>query len=62
LKQQCKYKTFLKEEAVFHNLLSIEDREVLAKIHFNYRLLFLKDTAAAHWLEEGTTALLDDVR
>jgi len=53
-----KYRTFLKERVVFINTTKIEDKEVLGKIHLNFRLTFLRDTASARWIEETTYQLL----
>jgi hypothetical protein len=52
---------FLKKRCTFKNLVSIEDSEILSKIHLNYRLIYLKDTAAARWIEENTLGVLANV-
>jgi hypothetical protein len=51
----------LRERAVFHNVLDIKNPEILSRVHLNYRLQFLKDTAAARWIEEQTAALVNEV-
>jgi hypothetical protein len=38
----------------FINTTNIEDKEILDKIHLNFRFIFLRDTAAARWIEEAT--------
>mgnify|MGYP002714594381 CR=1 FL=1 len=57
-----KYRTFLRERVVFINTTEIGDPEILYKIHLNFRLIFLRDTASAHWIDESTYELLMTVR
>ncbi len=56
-----KYRAFLKERVAFINTANIQSPEVLESIHLNFRLIFLRDTAAARWIEEGTYELLMNV-
>ena len=42
------------ENAKFTNLLEIKDESIISKIHLNYRLNYLKDVAAARFIEENT--------
>ena len=60
-KAKYRYRTFLKERVVFVNTANIQDQEVLDKIHLNSRLIFLRDTAAARWIDEPTYELLMNV-
>lgn len=56
-----KYRAFLTLKAKFINTLKIKDNDVLHKIHLNYRLLFLRDTVCAQWLEDSTQLLINNV-
>jgi hypothetical protein len=51
----------LKRKARFVNTTNIADEGIVHKIHVNFRLMFLKDTAAARWIEEGTILMLMNV-
>lgn len=51
--QETKHRTFLKEKARFNNFITLTDKEVIDKIHINYRLSYLKDTALATGLDEA---------
>lgn len=56
-----RFRNFLKERAAFVNTTKIEDPDVIQKIHLNFRLIFLRDTAAARWIDEDTYDLLMNV-
>ena len=56
-----KYRAFLGQQAKFNNTVEIKDQEILRRIHLNYRLLFLKDSVAAQWIDEGTLNTLINV-
>lgn len=56
-----KYRSFLRERVAFVNTTAINDPEILCKIHLNFRLIFLRDTASARWIEETTHELLMSV-
>jgi hypothetical protein len=49
-----KHRQFLKEFSHFKNILNIEDANILNKIHLNYRLSYLRDTAIGRFIEENT--------
>ena len=51
--QETKHRSFLKEKAKFNNFITLTDKEVIDKIHLNYRLSYLKDTALATGLDEA---------
>jgi hypothetical protein len=61
LKTKYKYRAFIKDNSRFINTLKIEDEDIIGKIHMNYRVIFLKDTAAARWIEETTFGILKNV-
>ena len=42
------------EESRFKNIFQIQDVSILEKIHSNYRLLYLRDTAISRFIEENT--------
>ncbi len=56
-----KYRTFLRERVSFINTVNVQSPEVLDSIHLNFRLIFLRDTAAARWIDEATYELLMNV-
>eukprot|EP00357_Protocruzia_adherens_P012412 CAMPEP_0115017410 /NCGR_PEP_ID=MMETSP0216-20121206/28106_1 /TAXON_ID=223996 /ORGANISM="Protocruzia adherens, Strain Boccale" /LENGTH=444 /DNA_ID=CAMNT_0002388233 /DNA_START=625 /DNA_END=1956 /DNA_ORIENTATION=- len=45
------HRNFLSEEVKFRTCVEIEDQEIVNKIHVNYRLSYLKDTALAYYLD-----------
>lgn len=49
-----KHRQFFKDQVSFNNLLEIDDQKILYKIHLNYRLNYLKDTAIGRFIEEVT--------
>jgi len=57
-----RFRNFLKERAAFVNTTKIEDPSIIQKIHLNFRLIFLRDTAAARWIDEDTYEILMNVR
>ncbi len=59
--QKAKYRTFLTTQARFANPMLIEDKRVLQCIELTYRLIFMKDIAAARWIDETTLALINSV-
>ena len=48
----------MKETVKFKRFLSLDDHEVLEKIHLNYRLSYLKDTALATGLDENNISTI----
>jgi hypothetical protein len=56
-----RFRSFLKERAAFVNTTKIEDPIIIQKIHLNFRLIFLRDTAAARWIDEETYEVLMSV-
>jgi len=56
-----RYRAFLRERVAFVNTVNIQSPEILEKIRINFRLIFLRDTAAARWIEEATYELLMNV-
>ena len=57
-KAKYKYRRFLKDRVMFVNTANIQDSDILSRIHLNFHLIFLKDTATARWIEEGTYEML----
>lgn len=49
-----KHRQFFREQVVFKNLLEIENKQILQKIHMNHRLTYLRDTATGRFIEEIT--------
>lgn len=56
-----RFRTFFQDRVSFINSIGITDPEIINKIHLNYRLIFLKDTATARWISESTYELLMSV-
>ena len=49
-----KHRNFFKESLKFNNFLSLDDPTLLTRIHMNYRLAYLRDTAIGRFIEEIT--------
>ena len=49
-----KHREFLKEKVKFKQIIKIEDESISNKIHVNFRLTYLKDTALARCIEDHT--------
>mmetsp|Transcript_25265 Transcript_25265/g.29137 ORF Transcript_25265/g.29137 Transcript_25265/m.29137 type:complete len:642 (+) Transcript_25265:1-1926(+) len=56
--QETKHRKFLKETVKFKKFLPLDDPEVIEKIHLNYRLAYLKDTALATGLDENNMSTI----
>ena len=56
-----KYRSFLRDRVSFVNTTCIKNPEILNTIHLNFRLIYLRDTATARWIDEGTYELLMNV-
>ncbi|CAG9333189.1 SMEK2_1 [Blepharisma stoltei] len=54
LGKSFKLREILENQVKYQNVLEIEDKEFLAKIHHAYRLQFLKDTALSRCLDESS--------
>ncbi len=52
------YRTYFETHAKFINVVSIQDDRILQLTHFNYRLLFFRESIAATWLEENGLILI----
>ena len=61
VQEQDTYRNFLRSQARFSNPMLIESQSVLHRIEFSYRLAFMKDTAAARWIDENTLNLISSV-
>ena len=59
--KEFKYRAFFFGKAKLINTACVENPDVLKLIQLNYRLQFLKDTAAAQWIEEVTLSLINNV-
>ncbi len=49
-----KHRSFFRDSLKFKNILNLEDPSLLNKIHLNYRLAYLRDTAIGRFIEEMT--------
>ena len=58
---EYRYRKFFRNKAQFLNVVQIKNLDVLKKIQLNYRLIFLRDTAASSWLEDSVLLVLSDV-
>jgi hypothetical protein len=52
--KMIKHRNFFKESLKFNNLLNLDDETLLTRIHMNYRLAYLRDTAIGRFIEEMT--------
>jgi hypothetical protein len=51
----------LQEKVKFKKFMPFEDQDVLNKIHLNYRLIYLKDTALATGLDESNLQIIGNL-
>uniref|UniRef100_A0A061R721 Protein phosphatase 4 regulatory subunit 3 n=1 Tax=Tetraselmis sp. GSL018 TaxID=582737 RepID=A0A061R721_9CHLO len=58
LKEQQKYREFLRERVVFKEVVPIKDQDVKAKIHQTYRISYIKDVILPRVLDDATFATL----
>lgn len=60
MQKNCKvsHRTYFKQYAAYQEVADIKDKEVLRWIHVNYRLLYLRDCALAHYLDEKSLNLI----
>lgn len=49
-----KHRKYFKEFAKFKNVLNLDNKELINKIHINHRLVYLRDTAIGRFIEEIT--------
>jgi len=56
-----KHREFLNSKSNFINLVNIERKDILDKIHKNYRLTYLKDIAIARFIEENTVKVINQL-
>ncbi|KAA3481165.1 serine/threonine-protein phosphatase 4 regulatory subunit 3-like isoform X1 [Gossypium australe] len=59
--QVQEYRKFLKEHAVFKEVIPFKNPVVLSKIHQTYRVGYLKDVVLARVLDEATVASLNSI-
>ncbi|XP_052876381.1 uncharacterized protein LOC108489047 isoform X3 [Gossypium arboreum] len=59
--QVQQYRKFLKEHAVFKEVIPFKNPVVLSKIHQTYRVGYLKDVVLARVLDEATVASLNSI-
>ncbi len=52
-KKNFKHREFLKEEVKFKEVVNLDDESIVERIHFIYRLTYLKDTAIARFIEDS---------
>jgi hypothetical protein len=51
----------LQEKVKFKKFMPFEDQDILNKIHLNYRLIYLKDTALATGLDESNLQIIGNL-
>ena len=56
-----RFRSFLQKRVSFVNTTGITDTDIIQKIHLNFRIIFLRDTVSARWIDEGTYELLMNV-
>ncbi|MBA0780407.1 hypothetical protein Gotri_004507 [Gossypium trilobum] len=59
--QVQQYRKFLKEQAVFKEVIPFKNPVVLSKIHQTYRVGYLKDVVLARVLDDATVASLNSI-
>ena len=50
--KKIRHRTYFKDVAKFKNVLNIDNKEIISKIHINHRLGYLRDTAIGRFIEE----------
>ncbi|CAI2380332.1 unnamed protein product [Moneuplotes crassus] len=58
---EMKHREFLKNKVKFKTFIAINDKEVIQKIHENYRISYLKDTALATGLDENNMQTINNL-
>jgi protein phosphatase-4 regulatory subunit 3 len=57
-----KHRDFLQNKVKFKKLLeSLNDESIIEKIHLNYRLTYLKDTAMARFFEDQSIQVINNL-
>jgi hypothetical protein len=52
--KMLKHRNFFREQSQFKNILNISDENIINKIHQNYRLSYLMDTAIGRFIVDST--------
>eukprot|EP00826_Nyctotherus_ovalis_P039874 TRINITY_DN3868_c0_g4_i2.p3 TRINITY_DN3868_c0_g4~~TRINITY_DN3868_c0_g4_i2.p3 ORF type:complete len:142 (-),score=36.32 TRINITY_DN3868_c0_g4_i2:1275-1700(-) len=58
---KCPYRTFIERCTRFHNVLELEDKEVLKLIEERYRLSFFRDAVIVEWMGEQAESIFNRV-
>ncbi|KAG5191709.1 component of IIS longevity pathway SMK-1-domain-containing protein, partial [Tribonema minus] len=61
LRCRAEHRAFLDRSATFKQILPIEDAEIVARIHQNFRIAFLKDTLLRPMMDDAVAATLTSV-
>lgn len=57
-KAKITHRTHFKQTANFQEIGEIKDKDIVRWIHINYRLLYLRDCALGHFLDERALNLI----
>lgn len=60
-KAKVTHRMHFTQVALFQQVGEFKDKEVLKYIHFNYRLLYLRDCALGHFLDDRAIHLITQV-
>ena len=52
--KKIRHRMYFKDVAKFKNVLNLDNKEIISKIHINHRLGYLRDTAIGRFIEEIT--------
>jgi len=56
-----RHREFLTQKVKFKKVIDIDDEAIVERIHMNYRLIYLKDTAMARFIEDTAVSTLNRV-
>ena len=55
------HRKYFKEKVKFKNILNLNNKELLDKIHMNYRLNYLRDTAIGRFIEDNPLKTINSI-
>jgi len=60
-KQKITHRQYFLDHAAFKVVVNIKDQDILRLIHFNFRLMYLRDCALAHYLDDRCIQLISAI-
>ena len=56
-----KHREFFKNQVHYNQIVDLKDKNIQNLIHFNFRLMYIKDSVLAHILDERALGLIQMV-